>query len=127
MAAATVMIVSGGYPGDYEKGKEIKMTAGSKSAIMFHAGTRKSGDRILTDGGRVISVTGIGRTIDDARREAYRALESISYEGAYYRRDIGVDLLGHTPNPSPEERGETKQYGLRVRDIEEREDGRLPE
>jgi phosphoribosylamine--glycine ligase len=108
MAAATVMMVSGGYPGDYEKGKEIKMSAGGHSAIVFHAGTRESGDRILTDGGRVISVTGMGRTIDDARREAYRALGSISYEGAYYRRDIGVDLLGHTPNPSPEERGETK-------------------
>ncbi len=95
-SAATVMMVSGGYPGDYEKGKEIKIGAGSNNTIIFHAGTRKSGERILTDGGRVISVTGMGRTIDDARREAYHALGSISYEGAYYRRDIGVDLL-----PSP--------------------------
>jgi phosphoribosylamine--glycine ligase len=96
-AAATVMMVSAGYPGDYEKGKDIQVTAGSNSAMVFHAGTRKVGDRILTDGGRVISVTGMGRTIDDARREAYRAVGSISFDGAYYRRDIGVDLLPPGP------------------------------
>lgn len=90
--AATVMMVSGGYPGNYEKGKEIQFGAVS-TALVFHAGTRKSGNQLLTDGGRVISVTGMGPTLDEAREEAYKAAGAISFEGVYYRRDIGVDLL----------------------------------
>jgi phosphoribosylamine--glycine ligase len=92
-AAATVVIVSGGYPGDYAKGKIITGLSAVAGSLVFHAGTRQSSNGILSDGGRVLAVTGQGSTLEMARQAAYRSLTAISFEGAYFRRDIGVDLL----------------------------------
>jgi phosphoribosylamine--glycine ligase len=97
--AVTVCLVSGGYPGDYAKGKTIsglkvqssKLEAGSST--VFHAGTKKSGDHILTDGGRVLSVTALGNNLENARQAAYSTVSQLSWEGVYFRKDIGVDLL----------------------------------
>ncbi len=93
-AAVTVMLVSGGYPGDYSKGKPMTgLTPPQNGALFFHAGSRTSGDQVVTDGGRVIAVTGKGASLEAARTQAYQSLASISFEQAYFRRDIGVDLL----------------------------------
>ncbi len=91
--ALTIMMVSGGYPGDYEKGKsvDIRNTNGS---LIFHAGTKLSTDNsVVTNGGRVLSITAFGETISDARKKAYEQISSIKFEGAYFRSDIGTDLL----------------------------------
>lgn len=93
--AVTLALVSGGYPGDYEKGKKISGLMQESASLVFHAGTRKSGDDILTDGGRVIAVTGNGPTLDEARRKAYETASGISWEKFYYRRDVGLDLLNY--------------------------------
>lgn len=92
-AAVTVVMVSGGYPGDYAKGKVINGLSSATGALVFHAGTRQSSTGILSDGGRVLAVTGQGSTVEMARQAAYRTLTAISFEQAYFRRDIGVDLL----------------------------------
>jgi phosphoribosylamine--glycine ligase len=89
----TVMIASGGYPGDYSKGKRMEFTDHAPGALMFHAGTKLESDGIVTDGGRVIAVTGKGSSLEAARADAYRGITSISFDQAYFRRDIGVDLL----------------------------------
>ena len=88
--AATVMAVSGGYPEAYEKGKSISGLG--KTDMVFHAGTLGEGDRVLTNGGRVLAATSFGEYIDEAVRKSYETLEGISFEGMYYRKDIGFDL-----------------------------------
>lgn len=90
--AVTVALVSGGYPGDYKKGFPIHGLETQTGALVFHAGTRKSGDRVLTDGGRVLAVTGQGKSLDEARTNAYQGVSGIGWEGLYFRRDIGLDL-----------------------------------
>jgi phosphoribosylamine--glycine ligase len=90
-AAATVIISSGGYPGDYEKGKVIKGLAEAskvQGAIVFHCGTKSADAGVLTDGGRVLSVTGMGGTLREAVDTAYRPVSAISFDKAFYRRDI---------------------------------------
>jgi phosphoribosylamine--glycine ligase len=91
-AAVTVVMASGGYPGPYETGKPISGLdrAGAVDGVtVFHAGTARDADgRIVTAGGRVLAVTGTGRTITDARRRAYAAVDQIHFEGAHVRRDI---------------------------------------
>ena len=90
-AAATVIISSGGYPGDYEKGKEISglsEAAKVQNAMVFHCGTKAADGAVLTDGGRVLSVTGMGGTLREAVDAAYRAVGAISFEKAFFRRDI---------------------------------------
>ena len=89
--AVTVMMVSGGYPGDYEKGKAIEI-GDTGDSIVFHAGTRVSDGQLVTSGGRVLSITSFGATIDEAARKSYAAIDGIGFEGAYFRRDIGGDL-----------------------------------
>jgi phosphoribosylamine--glycine ligase len=92
---ATVMAVSGGYPGDYGKGKQISFPApsqGSGEAIIFHAGTKKEGDNVLTNGGRVLAVTAYGVSIQDAVTKSKNLLEQVSFEGMYYRKDIGYEF-----------------------------------
>lgn len=91
--AVTISMVSGGYPEDYEKGKEIKGLEKSQTALMFHAGTKQKRNSVLTDGGRVISATGKGADLTAARKQAYEGASQISWEGLYYRKDIGLDLL----------------------------------
>ncbi|MBL7848388.1 MAG: phosphoribosylamine--glycine ligase [Cyclobacteriaceae bacterium] len=91
--AVTVMMVSGGYPGDYLKGKVIAGSLQLNPTLLFQAGTKATGTDVVTDGGRVLAATGMGNGIMEARDRAYAALSGISFEQAYFRRDIGVDLL----------------------------------
>ena len=89
---ATVMMVSGGYPGSYEKGKEITGLDKVDGSIVFHAGTKARDGRVLTDGGRVIALSSFGDNMKEALELSYANAEKIEFEGKYYRRDIGFDL-----------------------------------
>ncbi|MEA5595119.1 phosphoribosylamine--glycine ligase [Rivularia sp. UHCC 0363] len=93
-ACATVVAASGGYPGTYEKGKVITGIAAAQAAgaNVFHAGTTLN-QQLITDGGRVLNVTGIGENFEQALRLAYAGIEQIDFEGMYYRRDIGHGIL----------------------------------
>ena len=93
LTATTVMLVAGGYPGDYEKGKEISELHDVEDVLVFHAGTTTINNKILTNGGRVIAVTGFGNSIPEALAKSNKAAEKIQWEGKNYRRDIGLDLL----------------------------------
>lgn len=90
--AVTVMLVSSGYPGDYEKGKVITGLEQVNDSITFHAGTKEENDKVITSGGRVIAVTSYGNTIEEALKKSFTNAEKINYEGKYYRKDIGFDL-----------------------------------
>ncbi len=92
-ACVTVMLVSRGYPGKYEKGKQIIGEEKVKNAIVFHAGTKTDGERLLTNGGRVIAVTAFGDNLEEALEHVYQDVARIDFEGKYFRRDIGQDLL----------------------------------
>lgn len=91
-AAATVMMVSGGYPESYEKGKVIFGLNSVTDSLVFQAGTVADGPKTLTNGGRVLAVTSYGKTIDQALHRSYDNLTKITFENAYFRRDIGKDL-----------------------------------
>lgn len=91
--AVTISMVSGGYPGDYTKGLAISGLEKQTSANFFHAGTKTTGNNVVTDGGRVISATGMGADLKIAREKAYEGASQLSWEGLYYRKDIGLDLL----------------------------------
>ncbi len=94
--AVCVVMASGGYPGSYAKGHEIHgldEAARLEDVVVFHAGTRREGDRVVTAGGRVLGVTALGEDIPAAIRRAYQAVERISWEGVHYRRDIGRKAL----------------------------------
>ena len=91
-SAVTVMLVSGGYPGNYGKGKVIDYSGEVKDSIVFHAGTKFQGDQVVTNGGRVLSISSIGIDFHEALEKSYRNIESISFENMYYRHDIGFDL-----------------------------------
>ena len=94
--AVCVVMSSGGYPGDYEKGKVIEgldEAAKLKDVVVFHAGTAKKDGKIVTNGGRVLGVTAMGDTIADAKARAYEAVDLIRFEGAYCRRDIADKAL----------------------------------
>ncbi|MFA5528069.1 MAG: phosphoribosylamine--glycine ligase [Peptostreptococcales bacterium] len=85
-----VVMASGGYPGDYEKGKVIEgLDKVDEDIIVFHGGTKLQGDKIVTNGGRVLGVTAFGKTLKEAREKAYKNVAKISFEGAQYRQDIG--------------------------------------
>ena len=94
--AVCVVIASGGYPGDYEKGVVInglEAAGAMENVIVFHAGTARKGGDITTNGGRILGVTALGGDIEEAIGTAYKAVERISFEKAYFRRDIGHRAL----------------------------------
>jgi phosphoribosylamine--glycine ligase len=90
--AVTVVMAAGGYPEKYEKGKTISGLE-TATAQVFHAGTKDTDGKIQTEGGRVLAVTGQGKTLPEAIRDSYDSVQKIRWESAYYRKDIGQDLL----------------------------------
>lgn len=92
-SAATVMMVSGGYPGDYEKGKQIFGLNTVNDSIVFHAGTTADGPSVKTAGGRVLAVTSYGKNLEAALGRSYESIKNIEFENAYYRKDIGFDVI----------------------------------
>lgn len=92
-SAATVMMVSGGYPNAYEKGKQIYGLNNISESMVFHAGTTADGPVVKTAGGRVLAVTSFGKDLETALKRSYDSLEKIDFEKANYRKDIGFDVL----------------------------------
>ncbi|MBC8305330.1 MAG: phosphoribosylamine--glycine ligase, partial [Pelagibacterales bacterium] len=90
--AATVMLVSGGYPQKYNKGYEITNSENCEGSIVFHAGTKNNEGIVKTNGGRVIAVTSFGKTLEDALTKSNKNAEKINFQGKNYRKDIGFDL-----------------------------------
>lgn len=91
--AVTVVMVSGGYPGNYERGFEVRHLEKVSGTFVYHAGTVRSGDKVLTSGGRVLALTTLGDTLAGALSASYEAARQIDFDYAYYRRDIGRDLM----------------------------------
>jgi phosphoribosylamine--glycine ligase len=92
-SAATVMMVSGGYPEKYSSGKSIYGLNSVIDSLVFHSGTSADGPSINTAGGRVLTVTSYGKNIESALAKSYENIQKISFDNAYYRKDIGFDLL----------------------------------
>jgi phosphoribosylamine--glycine ligase len=95
-SAVCIVMASGGYPGNYEKGKKITgldKAAGMKGVLVFHSGTAMKNGKIVTDGGRVLGVTGLGPAVAAAIDNAYKGAGAISFDGVHYRRDIGARAL----------------------------------
>jgi phosphoribosylamine--glycine ligase len=90
--ATTVMVVSGGYPGDYEKGQTIVGLETTQDIMVFHAGTAMQGDKLMTAGGRVMAFTALASSKEMALQQCYSAINKVCYNGMYYRKDIGFDL-----------------------------------
>jgi phosphoribosylamine--glycine ligase len=91
--ALTVMLVSGGYPGLYENGKQILGHGEVKHSLVFHAGTKALESKLLSNGGRVMAVTALAQSINEARQQVYQDIKKISFEDMNFRRDIGLDLV----------------------------------
>jgi len=91
-SATTVMLVSGGYPEAYQKGKEIKGLDHPTQSILFHAGTKLVKRQVQTSGGRVLAVTSYGEGYSDALKASYATIKNISFDGMNYRKDLGFDL-----------------------------------
>jgi len=91
-AATTVMMVSGGYPEDYEKGKEITGLESITDSIPFHAGAKLENGKVVTSGGRVLAMTSYGNTYGEALKKSYQSIDKLSFDKMYYRKDIGFDL-----------------------------------
>jgi phosphoribosylamine---glycine ligase len=88
-----VVVCAGGYPGPFQRGHEITGVAEAsrlRDVLVFHAGVARKGGKLVTNGGRVLNVTGLGPTLDAARETAYAACDSISFDGMQYRRDIAA-------------------------------------
>jgi phosphoribosylamine--glycine ligase len=90
--AATVMLVSGGYPGEFKKGFAISGCRNVTDSILFHAGTKMDTGNLITSGGRVLAVTSTGATPSEALKKCYNSVRLIDFEGKYFRPDIGFDL-----------------------------------
>ena len=91
--ATTVVLVSGGYPEDYEKGKTVTGLDSVKESSVFHSGTALKGEDVVTNGGRVFAITSFGNTIEEAVSKSFKSADLISYDKKYYRNDIGKDLI----------------------------------
>jgi phosphoribosylamine--glycine ligase len=92
-SATTVMMVSGGYPEEYETGKVIYGLNSVTDSLVFHAGTSADGPAIMSAGGRVLAVTSYGKNIENALLRSYGTIENIEFEKAYFRKDIGFDVV----------------------------------
>jgi phosphoribosylamine--glycine ligase len=92
-SACTVMMVSGGYPESFEKGKQIYGLNAVTDSIVFHAGTSSDGPAVMSNGGRVLSITSYGKDLSVALRRSYETADKIEFENSYYRKDIGFDVL----------------------------------
>lgn len=90
--AITVVMVAEGYPESYEKGKVIQGINNVANGLVFHAGTKSNGNDVVTNGGRVLAVTGTGTSLNEASKKAYKAVSGIQWDGLYFRKDIGEDL-----------------------------------
>jgi phosphoribosylamine--glycine ligase len=93
--SVTIALVSGGYPAEFEKGKPIKGLDQENKTLVFHAGTKQHHENIVTDGGRVLAVTGKGSSLQEAREAAYERAAKIGWDGIYFRKDIGIDLMNY--------------------------------
>ena len=91
-SAATVMVVAGGYPEEYQKGNEISGFENINDSIVFHAGTKLENEKIVTNGGRVLAVTSLGETFDEAIKKSYQNISKLHFDKMYFRKDIGFDL-----------------------------------
>ena len=91
-AAATVMLVSGGYPEAYEKGKEISGLESVQDSIVFHAGAKQENGKVVTSGGRVMAITSYGNTYNEALKKSYQNINKLHFDKMNYRKDIGFDL-----------------------------------
>ena len=91
-AATTIVMVSGGYPEAYEKGKEITGIETIEDSIVFHAGAKFQDDKVVTSGGRVLAITSYGETYQEAIKKSYQSIEKLHFDKMYYRKDIGFDL-----------------------------------
>ncbi|TDE06785.1 phosphoribosylamine--glycine ligase [Flavobacterium hiemivividum] len=92
-SATTVMLVSGGYPEDYEKGKTISGLENITDSIVFHAGTKLDNDTVVTNGGRVLAITSYGNDFQEAIKKSYQNIEKLHFDKMNFRKDIGNDLL----------------------------------
>lgn len=92
-SATTVMLVSGGYPEDFEKGKVISGLENVENSIVFHAGTKFDNGNVVTNGGRVMAITSYGDSFQEALAQSYKNVAEISWENVYFRKDIGFDLV----------------------------------
>ena len=91
-SATTIMVVSGGYPEDYEKGKVISGLENVEGSIVFHAGTALKDNQVVTNGGRVIAVTSYGDSFQEAIKKSYQNIAKLNFDKMYFRKDIGFDL-----------------------------------
>lgn len=92
-SATTIMVVSGGYPEDYEKGFEISGLENIQDSIAFHAGTKLVNGKVVTNGGRVIAITSYGNDYKEAIKKSYQSIDKLNFDKMYYRKDIGFDLF----------------------------------
>ncbi len=91
-SATTIMVVSGGYPEDYEKGFEISGLENIEDSIAFHAGTKLENGKVVTNGGRVIAITSFGESFPEAIKKSYQNIDKLHFDKMYFRKDIGFDL-----------------------------------
>jgi phosphoribosylamine--glycine ligase len=92
-SATTIMVVSGGYPEDYEKGKVISGIENVEDSIVFHAGTKLENEQVVSNGGRVLAVTSFGENFQEAIKKSYQNIGKLHFDKMYFRKDIGFDLL----------------------------------
>ena len=92
-SAATIMVVSGGYPEDFEKGKEISGLSEVTDSMVFHAGTKTENGKVVSNGGRVLAVTSYGNDFQEAIKKSYQNIDKLNFDKMYFRKDIGFDLF----------------------------------